>query len=151
MSILQGVFLLFKLYAQCTLSVLILMRHNSLVTHSLRERSPKQCTERERDVYYDYSNKLSLLALLICEDITKFIGHFGDSRRSMIAGEMHPFPCSYISIAAAQLALSGNVWFEICRLCSWAFLFLSNQLNYKWRKISTVFSPPAGVNRVMLK
>ncbi len=65
--------------------------------------------ERERDVYYDYSNKLYLLALLNCEDVTKFIGYFGDLRRSMIAGEMHSFPCSYISIEAAQLALSGNV------------------------------------------
>lgn len=81
--------------------------------------------QRERDLYYDYSNKISLLALLICEDVTKFIGNFGGSRRSMIPGEMHSLPFSYISIAVAQLALSGNVWFEICRLCSRTFLFLS--------------------------
>lgn len=61
--------------------------------------------QRERDLYYDYSNTISLLALLICEDVTKFIGNFGGSRRSMIPGEMHSLPFSYISIAAAQLAL----------------------------------------------
>lgn len=55
MSILQGVFLLFKLYAH---TLCLDLNEAQQLGYAQSEGAFNKTVQRERDVYYDYSNKL---------------------------------------------------------------------------------------------